>query len=346
MNIAKYFVISMIVCMNALPAFPCTAVFANKTDVKLIGRTMDWPTGAAIVVKNLSGINKNGAAIQDKSVPIKWTSSYGSITFNLKVHFPWYIKLIAKFMHLPTNGPSCGMNEKGLWGGSFWVHTPPSVVYQKKDGRISINDWQLLEYILDTSSTVQEALDKINNVRVSGFKEAALDFDLHWYFADNTGDSAIVEFPDGNIKIHRRPNPTVITNSFYEHSHEYLGQFAGFGGIKPIDLKEGEMTSENRMVFASYILKQAMNRVDPTPADIFAVMKAATQTDSRHMSTSQSVTQWTTVYDLNDKTLSWFSRSNSNIKTIDMKKIDFTKGSNRTVNINYIFSGDVTNKFN
>jgi choloylglycine hydrolase len=182
----------------------------------------------------------------------------------------------------------------------------------------------LLEYFLDTSSTVEEAVNNLKAVRVSEFKEGGFEVDLHWFLVDASGDSVIIEFPDGRLQIHRDPSPPVITNSFYEQSREYLADFKGFGGGKPIPIEKGEMTTENRFLFASYMLAKYTKERNGSFDAIFDIMKTVTQTDTRHMETSSAVTQWTVVYDLENRILSWVSRGTSAVRSISLEKTDFT----------------------
>lgn len=317
----------ILILIFASSAFACTGVFVNTKNAKLIGRTLDWATGDGKVMTNTRGIDKTAVALQDKSSPAQWRSKYGSVTFDLEMKFNLIERLYMLVAGLvSTSGPTCGINEKGLWGGAFWIHPPPAVKYPAADKRGSLNDWQLLEYILDTSANVNEALVNINKVRVSGFKEAGFEVDLHWYIADPSGDSAIIEFPEGKLEIYRRPAPPVITNSFYVHTHQYADDYQGFGGSKLVPLASGETTSENRFLFAGTVLQQKLREGKVTVPAVYEIMKAATQTHVRHAQTSQSVTQWTTVYDLNKKELSWFSRSHPEIRMINLSDIDFDKG--------------------
>jgi choloylglycine hydrolase len=283
---------------------------------------MDWPSDKGNVFINERGIKKTADKLQDGSPPVKWESKYGSVTFNMEGKFSWFAKLIMKVFRLKASPPLCGLNEKGLWGGGFWVHPPPAVKYPAKDGRASLNDYQLLEYLLDTSLNVAEAVNNLKKARVSGFNSGGFEVDLHWFLADASGDSVIIEFPDGKLKVHRRPDPAVITNSFLEHSREYLSQFRGFSGNKVIPLEKGETTSENRYVFAAYSLGKAENENRLTFSDVFKIMKSVTQTNVRHAQTSQAVTQWTAVYDLQNKKLWWFSRTDPTIKSIDLSRTD------------------------
>jgi penicillin V acylase-like amidase (Ntn superfamily) len=63
---------------------------------------------------------------------------------------------------------------------------------------------------------------------------------------------------------------------------------------------------------------------------IFDIMKTVTQTDTRHMETSQAVTQWTAVYDLDNRKLSWVSRGTSAVRSISLEKTDFTNTGKKT----------------
>ena len=88
--------------------FACSGVFVNKGGKCFVGRTMDWRTGHTNVVVNERGIAKMAEFLQDRSAPAKWTSKYGSITFNLDVDLKWYIKLLAWISRINTSAaPSC-----------------------------------------------------------------------------------------------------------------------------------------------------------------------------------------------------------------------------------------------
>jgi choloylglycine hydrolase len=341
----KRIAITLIILLSFVSGqvFACSGVFVDRGGKCFIGRTMDWRTGHTNVVVNERGVNKQAKFLQDKSAPAKWTSKYGSVTFNLDVDLKWYVRFLAWIARINTSAaPSCGMNEKGLYGGSFWIHPPPAVEYQAKDGKPSMNDWQMLEYVFDTSATVDDAINNIKKVRVSGFKEADFEVDLHWLFADSKGNCAIVEYAKGKLKVHKNPAIPVITNSFYEHSREYAGSYKGFGGTAVIPTASGEMTTENRFLFLSKALSDLKGGVVGYK-DIFGLMKPVTQTSVRHASTSQALTQWTAVYDLKNRKLWWSNRVNNTIKSVDVSKLDFSSSKKeRALDSFADVNGDVT----
>lgn len=52
---------------------------------------------------------------------------------------PNIIFLFLGFLNgIDNSGPTCGLNEQGLWGGNFWVFPPPTVKYEILDKRPSI----------------------------------------------------------------------------------------------------------------------------------------------------------------------------------------------------------------
>jgi hypothetical protein len=65
-----FFAFIMITLFSSGQAFPCTGIFLNKDNAKLVGRTMDWPTGDGYVSINERGI---------PSSPIPSTSTVGNI---------------------------------------------------------------------------------------------------------------------------------------------------------------------------------------------------------------------------------------------------------------------------
>ena len=318
-------IIILLITLAGLPAFACSAVFLNKGQTRVIGRTMDWKTGDGEVSINPRQLQKKAIFLQDRSEPAKWTSKYGSVTFDLTFKFSGLTGFFLQFIGMSkVSEPSCGINEAGLYCGSFWLHPPPAVVYPKKDHRKNLNDWQVLSYILDNYATVKEAVAGIKQLRVAGFKEGDLDVDLHWFIADRSGDSAVIEFPDGQMRIHHPAKPPVISNSFYEHSRDYTLDFRGFGGSLPVPVATGEMTSENRFLFASAFLKKAQTARKISPESAFAIMRRVTQTDVRHASTSQALTQWTLAYDLNQRSVTWFTRANPSRRYLELGSIDFS----------------------
>jgi hypothetical protein len=92
--------------------------------------------------------------------------------------------------------PFDGMNEKGVVVALLAVpHAEPP----KLEGRVTLNTTTAIRLILDRAASVQEAIDLLGgyNLYFSGGVQC------HYLIADAAGDSAIVEFLDGEIQVTR-----------------------------------------------------------------------------------------------------------------------------------------------
>ncbi|MCM3173732.1 carcinine hydrolase/isopenicillin-N N-acyltransferase family protein [Paenibacillus sp. MER 99-2] len=140
---------------------------------------------------NQRGLSKT-ALMPPPSIPATWISVYGSLTIS----------------QVGKENPNGGINEAGLVveQTTLWSSEYPTV-----DERPAISELQWIQYLLDTSRTVQEALKCVENIRI-----AQATSQLHYLIADRSGDYAIVEFISGQMFVHRRPLPfAVITNTAY-----------------------------------------------------------------------------------------------------------------------------------
>ena len=311
-------VISLVffVCLSPKSAHSCSSAFFNDENTKIVGRNMDWPKGDGVIEINARNIKKQARFIENGSKPAEWVSNYGSVTFNLVEKVQGLGKMDAS---------SCGLNEKGLWIGALWILTPPEVKYPEENGKPTINTFEFEQYVLDNFKTVDEVIKNLSKIRISAFKKGDLDVTLHWYIADESGDSAIVEFPNGKLSVHRNPNPLVMTNSFYETSQDYLKGYEGFGGNKPIpDPKKLSTDSLDRYMMASYQLTKAEKAKDMSVKSLFKVMKSVNQSKIKNAKTSHSETQWTIAYNLKTKQITWFTKANPRVRTMDLSKVDFS----------------------
>jgi choloylglycine hydrolase len=315
-------------------AFPCTGFFLNTGESRIIGRTMDWPTGEGYVSVSERGSPYRSVFLTDGSSPAEWTAKYGGVIF-------YQIMDITGVGTL--TGPFCGMNEKGLWAGSFWLHKPPALKYQEKDGRISVSSWELVRYLLDNFSSVEDVIRHIDEVRVAGCKKGSRVVPLHWLIADASGDSAVIEFPEKSLSIHRPAVPAVITNNFYEYSRMNLSEYRGYGGVRSAPVDEQNLTSLNRFLIASHFVKANEDSRDLSVEKAIGIVKHVTQTNVRHSSTSNSLTQWATIYDLKKKKVYWYTRMDPNLRNISLDEIDFSNtGRTRMMNIHEKVSGKVS----
>ncbi|MCW3108345.1 MAG: linear amide hydrolase [Segetibacter sp.] len=192
----KLFALVLIVigcCVGSSHA--CTTFFLEKNGQMAFGKNYDWMTGTGSVNTNLRGLAKSSLPLEGGNI-LKWTSKYGSTTFN----------------QYGKEFPNGGMNEKGVVVELMWLTESK---YPTQDNRPALSVLQWIQYQLDNCSTVDEvvATDKILRITSTGTPQ-------HYLVADSKGDVATIEFLGGKMIVHRSdqlPYP-VLANSTYEAS--------------------------------------------------------------------------------------------------------------------------------
>ncbi len=173
----------------------CTrALYTGDDNLVITGRSMDWmqdPSTKLWVFPR--GMERNGAAGPDSPT---WTSRYGS--------------LVASFYDEVTVD---GMNEKGLVANHLYLAESD---YGGLEGKppMSIALWT--QYILDHYATVAEAVEALEKEPFRLLTKALPNGSAasgHMALSDPTGDSAILEYLDGELTIHHGKQYNVMTNS-------------------------------------------------------------------------------------------------------------------------------------
>jgi len=309
-------------CIN-LSAFACTEIHFKDKQAVISAHTMDWYTPKWFVTINPRGLKHNG-----------WTSKYGSVTIGI----------------VPRASPD-GMNEKGLTAAALWLGITQ---YPTKDSRrkLSVPFWA--QYVLDNFATVDEVIANAPKIRLVTAKYKKMTIKIHLIIGDPTGNTAILEYVDGNLVIHQA-NPLsipVLTNNTYANSLTYLKQYQGFGGKLPIPT---DYTSKSRFVRAAYFWKhhRQAKSLQQAMAIAFNGMNYVTQpvtikhnTWEENIKADSSPTQWMIARDLTHKILEFKSINNHKIRTIDFKQINFSKGQPiKVLSINAEVYGNVLKDF-
>lgn len=103
-----------------------------------LGRNLDWDWEDGMIFINPRNVRKTAIVISLQDAA-KWTSKYGSVTFN----------------QLGREFPFGGMNEKGLVIENMWLD---GTQYPQPDARPEVNMLQWIQYQLDNYSTVAEVV--------------------------------------------------------------------------------------------------------------------------------------------------------------------------------------------
>ncbi len=267
----RFFAAFSIFCLIAsslVPVYSCSRILSSDNGQAVIfGRNFDWPQefGQTDLYVLPRGIERDGGAAPKA---LRWKSKYGSM-------------VAVTYAFDNTGGSSDGINETGLGANMLWLEKADYGVRNKKIPGFSIMLWA--QYFLDNFATVDEAVKSLDKETYQVIPVAMKLGDevylstLHLSLEDRSGDSAIIEYVGGKLKVHHNRGYTVMTNEpSFEEQLTNLKQYEGFGGRKPIP---GTILPQDRFVRASYYMKYLPKpkNMRQALAHVFSVMANAAQ---------------------------------------------------------------------
>ncbi len=295
--------------LTTVPTLACTSFCVQKKDQVLFAKNLDWYVPDGMLVTNKRGIDKTALLIAKKDRAARWTSKYGSISFNM--HGREY--------------PLGGMNEKGLAIETLWLN---ATQYPKVDQREALSILSWVQYHLDTCATAKEVLECQKKIRIAPQYRGQ----VHFIVCDATGQCVTVEFLKGRVVTHLldKSHAQVLANRTYAQSSRLLGQCKGFGGSKEVNggFRFGQVASR-------------VKTFDPeTKADIYDY--ALKTLDSAR----QGSTVWQIVYDLTNREIRFRTRSHEPLRTLKLQSINFASTTPvKILDINAQYAGDVAKRF-
>ena len=323
---------------SAPAADACTrAVYLGPEDRVLTGRSMDWKLP---MLSNLwafpRGMARDGAAGERSA---EWTAAYGSV--------------ILSGYDIAT---ADGMNEAGLVANLLWE---VEATYPEDDGlspRVSLS--VLAQYLLDRYATVAEAVTDLreNPIQVAGGEvpvgppgRAAT---VHVSLSDATGDSAIIEFVDGEMVIWHDRSYQVMTNEpTYDRQ---LAVLEYWDAVNPREFLPGTVRASDRFVRAHFYINAVVQSADPrvAAASVFSVIRQTSVpwgisiADQPNLST----TRWRVVADQKDRRYHVESVISPSVFWVDMENLDLSEGAEPRVielgvDMERVLSGEVSAQF-
>ncbi len=324
--------------MTADIAMACTrAVYLGPEDRVLTGRSMDWKLP---MVSNLwampRGVARDGAAGERSA---QWVAEFGS--------------LVTTGYDIST---ADGMNEAGLVVNLLWE---VEASYPEDDGetpRISLSVFP--QYLLDRFATVADAVEDLreNPVLVAGGEvpvgppgRAAT---VHVSISDATGDSAIIEFVDGEMVIWHDRSYQVMTN---EPSFDrQLAVLEYWSGVNPREFLPGTVRASDRFVRAHFYINSVVQSDDPriAAASVFSVIRQTSVpwgisvADQPNLST----TRWRVVADHKDRRYYVESVISPSVFWVDLDALDLSEGADIRkldlgLDMERVLSGEVSGLF-
>lgn len=222
----------------ATTAEACTRVmWDTETSGTFVSRTMDWLEPTHLAIHNLpKGNAYKGHINSDKTFISKYDVT-GASTYGVL---------------------SNGVNSAGLSGNALFdnrMDVEPAID-EKNIGVI-----QYLTHILSQYANVEEAVTfiKSNPGVAENLPGVDMDLNVHFSLQDISGDSAIIEFRDGQSRIWHGSEYNVMTNQpdFDNHLFNVKRAIRGWGPQETQDLQTNLMTGgninpEDRFIHASY----------------------------------------------------------------------------------------------
>ncbi len=286
------------------PMQSCTVMQLNQSSHIYHAKNLDWPSQTGVLV--LSPRHKHRQAkLNDKAdQAYKWDSLYGSAIIHGKKG--------------KTLGPTAdGLNEKGLAVSALiWMRSK----YPNQPNKPALDSGHVVQYLLDTASTVEEALHQLYDLNIKEGQFQGAPMRLHYFLSDKSGDNAVVEYINGKLhvtKSHARP---LLTNDRYDDSQDYLKEYKGFGGTKPLP---GGYSSKARYVrAATFLLRFPAHQVNfhEMLGLSFDALNDVAQPPYVSMTT-----EYTAVFDLTATTLYFKTVNNPFVRYLSFKDIDFSK---------------------
>jgi len=259
---------------------------------------------------NPRGLAKT-ALVGEDATPVRWTSRYGSLTFN----------------QYGREFPLGGMNEAGLAMEVLWLE---ETEYPEPGERETIGILQWVQYCLDSFRSIGDVAASSTEIAISGTAK------VHFLACDANAECAVIEFLGGEVvgrSARTLPLP-VLTNDTYNASLAYLNRTLGYGGDPITPEGPGSLP---RFARAARGTHEARSRPGNDPVDdAFAILADVAQPTS---------TQWRIVYQLAAGVVHFTSSTNLARRTVILRSLDLDCTADALVlDLAAEGAGDVTTK--
>ena len=241
-----------------------------------------------------------------------------------------------------------GINEKGLSAGLFYF--PNYGQYQpfeESEKDRSLADFQVVSYVLAECSTVDEVKEALSKVRIINIDPRSST--VHWRFTESSGKQIVLEIV--NEVMHFYDNPLgVFTNSpgiewHWTNLSNYINLQPGNApehNFGPIEMKSlghgsgmlglpGDFTPPSRFVRATFFQLTAPQQSNAQESvfqafhllNNFDIPAGTEMPQGKALADMPSATQFTVASDTHNRMIYYRTMYNSNIRCIDLKRIDF-----------------------
>lgn len=318
-------------------ALACSRILWNDNGLAVVSaRTMDWPESTMPVLTVLPrGMRRDGGRADGKVIvadnPARWTSRYGSMVVTIY-----------------GIGTADGFNERGL--GVHMLYLGVTDFGPRDAAKPGVHAGLWAQYLLDNASTVKEALAALETIQVVMVETHGHKATVHLAIEDASGDSAIIEFVNGNmVKHHGRENRIMTNDPTYKEQLALLGKM-NFSNPSSETILPGNVKATDRFQRAAYftsLLPKPKSEPEAVASLLAIARNVSVPFGAPYPGFGIYNTEYRTVMNLTDKHY-FFELSNSpSVIWASLGKFKLDAGSPVMVLNPHQkdLSGDVTGKF-
>lgn len=340
-----YQALSLVVALILLasPAMACTDFLIKAKDGTVMdGRTMDFGINDQAKATVYPRGKKWSSESPNKAKGLQWKQRYGFVGFSI----------------LGLEASTDGMNEKGLSAKALWL---PSVGYQTVPKGMESHALEVTlvpDWILSNFSTVAEVKKALPEVRVWANKLVDLGGIpvLHIAVHDAQGNSMVAEWIKGELHIYDNPLGVMTNEPPFPHQLANLRNYVNLSPMMQKSLQldgitvsgtgngsgllglPGDCTPPSRFVRIAILKRFGYQPQNKDDALIFVrhlleqvfVIKGISREKTPHGELAD-YTQWTTIEDLTNRVLYFTDYNDQTLRSIDLKKIDFTRSNYKPI---------------
>jgi choloylglycine hydrolase len=315
----------------------CTRVLWNANDIAVLtGRSMDWPESTEpLIVAFPRGRGRDGGLMLSEVVvptnPLRWTSTYASLVTTVY-----------------GIGSIDGLNERGLAAHGLYLKSTELGTRNPELPGLHTGLW--VQYLLDQAATVTEALALMDGVQLVMVGAHGFDATIHLAIEDAEGDSAILEFADGELVVHHGRDFTIMTNDpTYDEQLQLLAaqDFSTPSRELPLPGNVNAVDRFQRAAYYSALLPKAVTERQAV-AGVMAIMRnVSVPFGAPYAEFGVYNTEYRSVCDLNHRTYFFELTTSPSTIWVRMDGLDLDEGAQPTAIDPYdeSLSGNVTDRF-
>lgn len=275
----------------------CTAFTLINSGKVIVAKSYDWFRGFehGAVFTNRVGLQKYAASLTEGGHRARWTSKHGSVVLT----------------QFGKGFPVSGMNTEGLVVEMLQLK---KTRYEKhaKD-RPFINESQWSQYQLDNYKSVDEVVAHLHDLHVDGLYTG-----IHYFVADRSGKTAIVEFVKGQTHVY--VDETLPLAVLSNHPYPDLLAYAEKNGHRPVQQSRVFSTSKQRFTLAASGVAAACSTENLETL----AWKTLDHVKMAGLAGVFEPSQWNIVHDPQALVIRFRTRTNPDIRTIDFSNLDLS----------------------